>query len=170
MNKAVTDEQIRHTANLLKKYDIAFDTTNMLGLPEESLLDAWRTIHLNIDINAASSWTSIFQPYPKTAIASYISKKNLMKRIDIENTACDAHTASPLDQPDIKKIENLHKFIYLVTKFPFIKPAVELLILFPPNMIFNLIYRMSYLVFFYSKAKHLGLSRTLREAIKAARY
>lgn len=170
LNKGVTDEQIRYTAMLLKKYDIEFDTTNMLGLPNESLLDAWKTIQLNIDIKATSPWTSIFQPYPGTRIASYILQKSLMKKIDVEGITGDAHTSSPLDQDDIKRIENLHKFVYLTVRFPFIKSAVKILIKIPPNKIFNLIYKISYLVFFYSKAKRLGLQRTLKEAFKAVWY
>ncbi len=170
LNKAVTDEQIKYAAKLLRKYDIKFDTANMLGLPGESHSDAWKTIQLNIDIKANSAWTSILQPYPGTEIASYALEKKLIKKINIQDICGDAHTSSPLDQPDIKRIENLHKFVYLILRFPLIKPVVKLLIRLPPNAIFNLIYKTSYLLFFYSQAKRQSLLRTLEEALKAAQY
>jgi len=167
LNKGVTDDQIKNTAMLLKKYNIDFNTTNMFGLPDESLSDAWKTIQMNIDLKVKSPWTSIFQPYPGLKISSYILEKKLMDRIDIvEETTADAHSSSPLKLPHVKRIENLHKFVYLIARFPFIKPLVKLLIRLPPNAIFTLAYRASYLLFFYSEQKRLSPLRTLKEAIK----
>lgn len=168
--KGVTDDQIKYTAILLRKHDIEFDTTNMLGLPGESLSNAWETVEMNIDIKPTAPWTSIFQPYPGTQISSYILEKGLMDNIDVEGITGDAHTSSPLNQPDIKRIENLHKFVYLVVRFPFLKPLVNLLIRLPPNRVFKLIYKISYFIFFYSKAKRLNPIRILNEILKAIWY
>ncbi|MFH1620343.1 MAG: radical SAM protein [bacterium] len=170
LKKGVTDAQIMSAAEILKKHGIRFNTTNMLGLPHETLDDAWKTIQFNIDIKADSAWTSMFQPFPGTEIADYVKRAKLVEKLDFESRSCDAHSLSQLKQPGIREITNLHKFVYLAIAFPFIKPLVQVLIKLRPNPVFNLIYKASYFIFFYRRARKMSLKRSLWEMMKAVQY
>jgi hypothetical protein len=170
LKKGVTDEQIYRTAALLRKYRLEFDTTNMLGLPGETLAEAWQTIQMNIDIKAGAAWTSVFQPYPRTELADEVVRRNLVPALDTDGEFADAHSSSPLRQPDIREIVNLHKFAHLVTRFPFLKPLVRALIRWPPNALFTAVYKVSYFFLFYQKVRRLSGKRLVAEIRVALRY
>lgn len=78
LNRHITDKQIIEAGRLLKKYSIPFRTYNMLGLPGETMEDAFKTVELNIVIKTDYPWCSLFYPYPGTELGSYVAQNNLI--------------------------------------------------------------------------------------------
>jgi len=63
--------QIIKAARISHKVGLKFVTQNMLGLPGETLENAFETLELNWKIKPDHWWCSVFQPYPSTNIVEY---------------------------------------------------------------------------------------------------
>jgi radical SAM superfamily enzyme YgiQ (UPF0313 family) len=143
LQKGVTDEEIRNTAALFKKYKIRFGTYNMLGLPGETIKEAFKTVKLNAEIRPDFPWCSILQPYPGTKILQDMEKTSGGK-IEPVQIGASYFTASVLNNPNIKQMENLQKFFHLAVRIPFLQPVIKQLIKLPPNFVFTLVFQVSY--------------------------
>lgn len=141
--KGVTDEEIRRTASLFKKHKIRFGTYNMLGLPGETVEDAMQTVKLNSQIRPDFPWCSVLQPYPGTKIHADM-EKSLGAEISADEIGASYFTASVIDNPHIKQMENLQKFFHLAVRYRFLQPLIRLLIKLPPNPLFTLVFQASY--------------------------
>ena len=143
LQKGVSDEQIRRTAALFKKYGIRFGTYNMLALPGETIADAWKTVKLNSEIRPDFPWCSILQPYPGTKIHQDM-EESLGQRIDADEIRASYFSASVIDNPDIKQMENLQKWFHVAVRVPFLQPLIKQLIKLPPNIFFTTVFQASY--------------------------
>lgn len=76
-NKPVTNQDIYNAADALHSNEMPFLTFNMIGLPDESMEDIFKTIELNQTIKTTYPWCSIVQPYPGTRIAEYMKGKGI---------------------------------------------------------------------------------------------
>ncbi len=142
LRKNLTDEQIVNAAKLLRKYKLKFGTYNMIGLPGETIEDAFKTIRINAKIKANFPTISIFQPYPETELARYAIHEGMLdENFSIEHLGT-MHSALKLKNG--KELQNLHKFFYLCVTMPWTMPIVKKLIKLPPNRFFKLIYMASY--------------------------
>lgn len=157
LGKKITDRQIKETALLLKKYKIKFRTYNMLGIPGESIEEAFKTVNLNIEIKTDYPWCSILQPYPKTSIREYAIKNGMLKD---ETISKYFFKSSILNSPHIKQLSNLQKLFYWLVKFPFLKPLVKNLIKLPSNLIFDIFFLVGY-AYSYYKSERLRLKEIL---------
>jgi anaerobic magnesium-protoporphyrin IX monomethyl ester cyclase len=72
-----SNEDVYIAARLLKKEGIALILQNILALPSATIEDDLDTLETNIKARPAYAWVSIFQPYPKTALADYCEKERL---------------------------------------------------------------------------------------------
>ncbi|MBN1355724.1 radical SAM protein [bacterium] len=167
LKKRITDDQLKRAAALLHENGINFCTTNILGLPGERFQDALKTVQFTLDMKPAFTWCSVFQPYPRTELGSYVIEKGLVDALNVDDIEPNYHSGSLLKQPDIHRCVNLHKFFYVVFNHPrlllFIKPLTRL----PTNPIFLLIHRISFL-FIYTKRWNITLGRAVREALKTS--
>ncbi len=143
LQKGISEEQIRNAAALFRKYKIQFGTYNMLGLPTETIEDAWQTVKLNAEIRPDFPWCSILQPYPGTKIHQDM-EKSLGKKIASDAIQASYFTASVIDNPDIKQMENLQKLFHLAVRVPALQPAIRKLVKLPPNFFFTLIFQACY--------------------------
>jgi len=143
LQKGVTDEQIRFAASLFKKYKIKFGTYNMLGLPGETIDDSWKTVKLNSEIRPDFPWCSILQPYPGTKIHDDM-EESLGEEISADEITPSYFTASVIDNPDIKQMENLQKLFHLAVRVPFLQPVIRQMIKLPSNIFFTMIFQASY--------------------------
>lgn len=170
LHKKISDNQIRITAQILKKAGLTFQTTNMMGLPGEKFEDAFQTLKLNIEIGADVAWTSIYQPYPGTELGERTLYEGYIENFPDNETIADAHTASVLNQPDIAKLERLQKLAYMAVKFPTLHPIIRQLANFDMPRLFYWIHRISYLLFYFRKITKMSLKRTIEEAVIAFKY
>jgi radical SAM superfamily enzyme YgiQ (UPF0313 family) len=144
LKKNVTDDQIKSTAKLLKKFKVPFLTNNMIGLPGETIEEAFETIKLNAAIKTDIPWCSILQPFPNTDIALYALENGYLNKDDMEKTKYFFFRSSILSQKNIGALINLQKFFILGVKFPLLLPILKKLICLPSNKIFNAIFLLTY--------------------------
>lgn len=156
LKKDLTNERIEKAAKLLKKEGILLETYNMIGLPRETLEDAFETLYFNKKIGADYAWCSIFQPYPKTDLADLAIADGIIHKDFWRNLEPSFFISSPMKLPHKKEIINLQKFFALSVRFPFIIPLVKLLIKAPNNKIYNLIFKMGY-VYLTLKTTDIGI-------------
>jgi len=167
LKKNITDEQLRNAAALFNEYGINFCTTNIMGLPGETLDQALRTITFNLELKPAFTWCSVFQPYPRTELGRMVVEQGLVDSLSVDDIEPNYHSGSLLKQPDIHRSVNLHKFFYLVFNRPWFLPIAKFLSRFPPNPLYTLIHRVSFL-FIYSKRWNISLKRAVQEGLKTS--
>ena len=128
----------------------------MLGYPGETYEEALDTIRFNRSMGVRQPWFLLFVPFPKTdlgerAISEGRVKPGLLERVIDHNP----HDASLLEQDEIRRIEILHKFCYLVFRFPWIEGLVRVLSRGPFFLLYRYVYRISYYIIYYRRTRHL---------------
>ena len=144
LKKNLSNKTIEKSAALLRKHGILLETYNMIGLPRETLKDAFETLTFNIKIKADYAWCCIFQPYPKTDLTELAIADGFIPKDFFDDLEPSFFISSPMKIEHKNEIVNLQKFFALAVKFPFLLPLVKLLIKFPSNKIYNLIFMMFY--------------------------
>jgi radical SAM superfamily enzyme YgiQ (UPF0313 family) len=166
LGKNVPDQKLLDCAEIFHKCDIAIQTTNMLGLPGETLEQGLETVKINRQMGTDLPWCSVLQPYPRTELAD-----ELIANGDIPANPDDfSYTffkGSPLKQKDIDKLVNLHKFFYYMVRYPAIEPLVLKLIKLPPNPLFEMVFATSFLLH-YKRKSRLGMGVILRQGFSLA--
>jgi radical SAM superfamily enzyme YgiQ (UPF0313 family) len=145
LNKNLTNEQIENAARLLKKEKILLETYNMIGLPRETLEDAFETLRFNKKIRADYAWCALFQPYPGTDLANLAIREGFLDKDFMENFEPSFLTSTPMKLEHKKEIINLQKFFAMAVRFPIIIPFLKLLIKAPNNKFYDLIFRAGYI-------------------------
>ena len=143
LNKNILNSQIMKTATLIKKHNMNLLTFNMLGLPGETLENAFETIKFNIKIKADYCYSGILQPFPKTKIVESAIKNNyLNSNFSLCNTI---NNQGVYFKSKYKKgMSNLNNMFYIAVKNPQLIPLVKHLIKLPSNKLFETIGVLSY--------------------------
>lgn len=144
LNKHLTNAQIEETAHRLHKHDIQFLTSNIVGLPGETVDNAFETIEFNQKIKTDFVYFSVFQPYPQLPLTRKMEEEGTLEPIKPADFNTTFFKGSILKQHNINQLVNLHKFFFAVFRFPWLKPIVKLLIQLPPNRFFEQIFILSY--------------------------
>ncbi len=166
LGKGVKDADIYKAAAMLHEAGITFRTYNIVGLPDETLEDALGTVRMNVRIKADYPWCSIFSPYPRTALTAYAQERGyLEKDFSPDAISSSFFIDSRLRMPDIRRLENLHKFFQTAVIWPWTLPLVKLLIKLPPNPLFNLWFGAVYFYIFLKSEKR-SFFRTCVFALK----
>jgi radical SAM superfamily enzyme YgiQ (UPF0313 family) len=145
LNKGVSNEDIYRTASLLKKYGISFRTYNMVGLPDETLEQALKTVQINADIRTNFPWCSVFHPFPGTKLGEFAVNSNIITRSP-EDAPPSFFKESIISLPQSNEIINLQKLFFYGVKFPWLMPLIKRLIQLRPNPIFNFLFLLGYAV------------------------
>ncbi len=146
LNKPVKDEHIIKAGELLKQYDIPFQTYNMIGLPDETLDQAIKTILINHRIGTKCTKNSIFQPFPGTVLGDTV--KDLMD-LGVE---LSYERSQPHGQEG-DKLEKLQKLGALAMRLPLGPREIKLLLALPRTPFHDFVYWAFY-------------STTIRKCIK----
>ena len=145
LNRHMSNDVIVRACHTLRRAGIRVCTSNMLGLPGETLEDAFETLRLNQRCQVAYSWCTLFQPYPGTRLGKYCEECGLF---DGDYSKLDSfHTHSRLafgDEHVRRRFENLHRLFAIGVAFPFAVPFIRWLIELPPNRLFSLAYKLWY--------------------------
>jgi anaerobic magnesium-protoporphyrin IX monomethyl ester cyclase len=113
--KNISNKDIVNAINLFKKYDVRSRMQNMIGLPiKDPLGEAINTLKFNLENNVTDSWASIFQPYPRTALAKYCLDNGFIDNISLENCANSFYDESRINIPDKEKLGRLQKWWYFI--------------------------------------------------------
>jgi radical SAM superfamily enzyme YgiQ (UPF0313 family) len=88
--------------HLLRKWGIKLMIQNILGLPTSTIEDDLSTLEFNIKCKPAYAWSSIFSPYPGTALGDQCLKEGWYKGDYSDITDC-FFDRSVLELPEIQK-------------------------------------------------------------------
>ena len=128
LQRDYTNELLLKTAAIAKERGVEIALFNMVGLPTETPAEFAETVSMNQLIQPAFHATSIFYPYPGTALADLCYKMNLMpKNINTK----DERQLAVLDLPGFSKKQiqkSFDSFHYLVYKKREKKSLMHLLI------------------------------------------
>lgn len=166
LKKQLNDKQIIEAAELLHEAGITFRTYNILGLPDETLEDAFSTVELNIKIKADYPWCSIFSPFPGTELSDYALQKGyLSPTFSVEELDKSFFLSSQLELSHIKELQNLQKFFQTAVLWPWTFPLIKRAIKLPPNVLFRAWFGLIYFVV-YIRSEKRNFWETLKFAIK----
>jgi anaerobic magnesium-protoporphyrin IX monomethyl ester cyclase len=170
LNKRVTDQEILASAKLLHAAGISFRTYNILGLPGETLTQAWSTVQINIDIKTDFPWCSTFMPFPGTRLTEHAVTQSFLPKDFSQDALMPSFFASSslTNNPDMRKLENLQRFFQTLVLWPWTKPMVKRLISLPPNFLFTLWFGWVYFIV-HVKAERRNLFKTLVFTAKNAK-
>lgn len=167
LQKNLTDSHIQNAAHILNSYKLNFCTTNILGVPYETWDDSLTTVTFNLKLKPRFTWCSIFQPYPRTALGARLLRECLVHDLDLDNIDANYHSSSVLLQKDINRSVNLHKFFYVIFHHPWTLPLIAHLCKLPPNPLFLLIHRFSFM-FIFAERWNVSISRAFLEGIRSS--
>ncbi len=156
LKKNLQDEQIEKAARLLKQEKILLETYNMVGLPRETLEDAFETLSFNKKIKADYAWCSIYQPYPKTDLAELAVADGILDKEFWNNLDPSFFITTQMRIENKNEIINLQKFFALAVRFNIPNFVVRWLIKLPPNKIYNFIFKAGY-VYLTLKTTRMGI-------------
>lgn len=164
LKKKVSDAEIRAVAALLKRYGIKFRTYNMLGLPGESLADAFRTVAINAEIGTDYPWCSLFYPFPGTELAAHAQAHGLVESA-VDSAQPSFFKESIVKSPHKRELLNLQKLFFYGVKFPWLMPVLKRLIRLRPNIFFDLAFLVGY-GWCYWRSENLSLREMLSVGIR----
>ena len=169
LGKTVTDDHIIKAADCLHAEGIRFRTTNMLGLPHETLEQALSTVLLNQRIRTDFPSASIYQPYPRTDLGDRVIAEGLAgHNYSVNRIGSSFFRASTLDQPHRDAFINLQKLFWLAVRFPALLPLIRRLIRVKPNKLFELVFLFFYGVN-YALSERVRFRRVFQIGLKMAR-
>jgi anaerobic magnesium-protoporphyrin IX monomethyl ester cyclase len=145
LKKNISDGQIRHAAELFKKYDIKMKTFNIMGLPDETIEKAIKTVRINADIKVEYPWCSILQPYPRTELATIAHSKGLIgDDFSLDDLNASFFTGSVLKMPNIAQLTRLQKLFYIGVKMPWTIPILRQMVKLPLDKFYFLLFGLTY--------------------------
>ncbi len=170
LKKQLTDHQIIKAAELLHTAGIKFRTYNILGLPDETLEDAFSTVEMNIKIKADYPWCSVFSPFPGTELTDYaFAKGYLSPTFDYEKLDKSFFLDSQLQLPNIREMQNLQKLFQTAVLWPWTFPIIKKLIKMPSNILFRAWFGLVYFLV-YVRSERRNFWSTLGFAFKNYRH
>ncbi len=156
LNRNTTNAQIIKAAQTIKKFKILLTTENMIGLPEESVEQAFKTIYLNIKCKTDIPIASVYTPYPGTKLGEYC-----MKQSDTQLGNGSAHyvnligqtyfSKSILNIPNRIEKENIASYFAILVKVPLLIPIMRPLLHLKLSAIGSLIFKLQFSYFAFKK-------------------
>ncbi len=144
LDRDMTKTEIIEAFHLVHKYGIAIGAENILGLPESSFEKDMETLKLNAECKVDNAIATVFQPYPKTKLGRYAVEKGYFNGdFDaLDKSYFKGSVLTCFTEKEKRKIENLHKFFGLAVNYPSLLPLIKIIVLLPPNRLYQLFYRL----------------------------
>jgi radical SAM superfamily enzyme YgiQ (UPF0313 family) len=120
LNRKMTKPEMIKAAGLCKRAGIKIFTYNMVGIPEERLIDVLDTIKLNAEIEPSDIHISIFTPYHGTVLHDICVKRGSIKNNDFIKSSYFEQPSLNLRSMKAKEVEfsakNFGNFLRYYTK------------------------------------------------------
>jgi radical SAM superfamily enzyme YgiQ (UPF0313 family) len=162
LKKHITNRQITGCADTLHAEGIKFGTSNMFGIPGETVEDALETIRLNIRIKTFYPWASLLMPYPRTKIAEICRERGLIPAdFSWNGLPGSFFSETPLRLPEKHVYENLQKVFYLAVRYPWTFPLFQRMVKLRLPRFFKALFVVSYILKF-AREKEISLFSAMR--------
>ncbi|MBI4043483.1 MAG: B12-binding domain-containing radical SAM protein [Candidatus Diapherotrites archaeon] len=167
MRRNMTKEQILNAGRVLHKHKVNFTTLNMVGLPGESIENAFETMELNAKVNPNYAAIYLYQPYEGLKLTEYAKEHGYLDK-DKEKHV-DYHYGVSLNLKNKHEFKNVHDLFFLGVKFPFLIPTIKKLVKAPSNPVYHAFGRgaSAYASLFVTQYTSLGFQ--LKRVKKLAR-
>jgi radical SAM superfamily enzyme YgiQ (UPF0313 family) len=139
LKKNLKEEDIINNSRIIKKYGIKLIITNLMGLPDETLEEAFQTVEINQKIQADYIRANVVVPYPKTGLVDYAMERGLLPADFSIHTFDQVMRSSVIKSPYTREFENLCALFNLTVKFPFITPLTRKLVKLPFTRLFSVL-------------------------------
>ncbi|HPQ39876.1 MAG TPA: radical SAM protein, partial [bacterium] len=147
LGKPISDDRLKQAAEYLREARIPFRTTNMFGLPGETLDQAWKTVALNQALGTRYPSSSIYQPYPRTALGDRVIASGLAGgNTTVDSIGSTFFRTSLLSGSDRNQFINLQKLFWPAVRYPFLTPLIRRMIKVRPNPLYELVFLFCYAV------------------------
>lgn len=140
IKKRSKNDHIIEGARLLREKRIKVLTTNMIGLPGETLENALETVQLNIVLKSDYVRANTFLLFPGLPLVEYSRQKGYIDAdFDIEKQIAQSQEIT-LKSPYAREFRNIASLFWLMVKcppswMPFLRTVVKL----PDNIVFRII-------------------------------
>lgn len=116
LKRQMTDEDIYHAADVLRRHNVPFRTGNMLALPGETFAQMLETVSMNIHIRPQFALPNLFVPFPGLALTQYaIAHHYYIPRKD-QNVYKNYFTTSSMESTSQEK-KQIYKLFCLFPLF-----------------------------------------------------
>jgi radical SAM superfamily enzyme YgiQ (UPF0313 family) len=143
LKRHITREKFLDLSRLLHRYGIRFMTQNILALPvEHPLAVDLQTLHLNIACRPHYAVAHLFFPLPGTELARHAAAGGFIDgSADRLPERTNSYSALQFADPREKtRVERLHKLFGLVVSFPWLRPALPVLLRLPLGPAYALLF------------------------------
>ena len=148
LNKNITNEKLIEAARILKQNRIKLLTFNMVGIPGETLEDAWDTVNLNVKMGVNYPRCSFLTPYPGIEITDYARDNGYLDSNFDEISNFSQQTESLIKNKDRDSLVNMHHFFQTAVLFPALRPVIKYLAVLPDNIIYRVWWGIVYFIVF----------------------
>lgn len=140
IRKRSKNEHIVEGARLLRTKRIKVLTTNMIGLPGETLDNALETVRLNMELKSDYVRANTFLLFPGLPLVEYARQKGYVdKDFDIDRQIARSQDVT-LKTPYAREFRNIASLFWLMVKCPpSWMPLLKTLVRMPDNVLFRLI-------------------------------
>jgi radical SAM family protein len=140
IRKQSKNDHIVEGARLLRQKRIKVLTTNMVGLPGETLDNALETVQLNMELKSNYVRANTFLLFPGLPLVEYAKQKGYLdKDFDMEKHVAEA-TEINIKTPYDREFRNVAALFWLLVKMPpSWLPLIKKLVSLPDNIVFRII-------------------------------
>ena len=140
IRKQSKNDHIIEGARLLREKGIKVLTTNMIGLPGETLDNALETVELNMVLQSDYVRANTFLLFPGLPLVEYARQNGYVdKDFDIDRSVAQSQDIT-LNTPYSKEFKNLASLFWVMVKFtPRWIPFFRRLVALPDNILFRII-------------------------------
>ena len=140
IKKRIKNEHMIDGARLLHERRIKMLTTNMIGLPGETLDQAFETVELNMRLKSNYTRANTFLLFPGLPMVDYAKREGYVD----PNFDIDKHVAEALEinlkTPYANEFKNICALFWLLVKFhPRWIPTFKRIVAWPDNILFRII-------------------------------
>jgi anaerobic magnesium-protoporphyrin IX monomethyl ester cyclase len=140
IKKRVKNDHMVEGARLLRERGIKMLTTNMIGLPGETLDQAFETVELNMRLKSNYTRANTFLLFPGLPLVDYAKREGFVD----PNFDIDKHVAESLEinlkTPYAREFRNICSLFWIFVKFsPRWIPLFKRIVAWPDNILFRII-------------------------------
>lgn len=142
LGRKVSNQAILEGCRNLKQRGIRILSFNMLGIPTETLDDAFQTLAMNVACGVDHAAATILQPYPGTELSRWAVEQGHFHG-DFDRLGYSYFDPSPFRFEDPRhrdRITNLQRLFSLAVEFPEIRRRTRALIEREPNRLYRFLF------------------------------